>query len=125
MLAFAYLAGITSINGALVGGMLVPASLVTALSVYMFKGLEIDDYTAILGGMGLIFTAIIHPEGIAPYFQPIMRHAGTGSSSLRRSGSTSRRYGPWLVGWLDRRLHHLAAAGRQLQQVLDAPCSAS
>ena len=103
VLAFAYLAGITSINGAIVGGMLVPASLVTALSVYMFKGLEIDDYTAILGGMGLIFTAIIHPEGIAPYFQPIMRHAGNWLVKARGAQwvDFARRYGPWLVGgWI-------------------------
>ena len=42
VLAFAYLGGITSINGAIVGGMLVPAALVTVVSVYLFKGPDIE-----------------------------------------------------------------------------------
>ena len=53
--------------------------------------------------MGLIFTAIIHPEGIAPYFQPIMRHAGNWLVHARGAQwvDFAKRYGPWLVGgWI-------------------------
>ena len=37
-LAFAYLGGITSINGAIVGGLLVPAGVITVVSNYFFVG---------------------------------------------------------------------------------------
>jgi branched-chain amino acid transport system permease protein len=75
-LAFAYLGGITSINGALVGGLLAPAGLVTVTSNYFFKGTDINNYAAVLGGASLVFTAIVHPEGIAPFFQGLMQHLG-------------------------------------------------
>ena len=74
--AFAYLGGITSINGGIVAGMLVGASVVPVTSNYFFKGTNIDSYVGVLGGVGLIVTAIVHPEGIAPFFQGIMRQAG-------------------------------------------------
>jgi branched-chain amino acid transport system permease protein len=76
VLAFAYLGGITSINGGIVAGMLVGASVVPVTSNYFFKGTNIDSYVGMLGGLGLIVTAIVHPEGVAPFFQGLMRHAG-------------------------------------------------
>jgi len=76
VVAFAYLAGITSINGALVAGMLVPASLIAVTSNHYFADTNIERYTGVLGGLGIIVTAIIHPEGIAPFFQQGMRHLG-------------------------------------------------
>ncbi|WP_040496551.1 ABC transporter permease subunit, partial [Ilumatobacter nonamiensis] len=77
VLAFAYLAGITSINGAMVAGMLLSAgALVPTTSNYFFAGTNIDNYLAPLGGIGIIVTAIIHPEGVAPFFGEGMRHAG-------------------------------------------------
>ncbi len=42
----------------------------------MFVPPNIDSYIAPLTGLGIIVTAIIHPEGIAPFFQPAMRHMG-------------------------------------------------
>jgi hypothetical protein len=76
VLAFAYLGGITSINGGIVAGMLVGASVVPVTSNYFFKGTNIDSYVGMLGGVGLIVTAIVHPQGVAPFFQGIMRHLG-------------------------------------------------
>ncbi len=76
LLAFAYLGGITSINGAVVGGMLVASGLVVTINNFWFKGAQLEDYTAIFGGIGLIVTAIRNPQGLAMFFQPAMRHAG-------------------------------------------------
>jgi ABC-type branched-subunit amino acid transport system permease subunit len=75
-LAFAYLGGVTSINGAIVGGMLVPAGVIVVVSNYFFEGTNIGDYNAVLGGASLILTAIIHPEGIAPFFQGLLQYFG-------------------------------------------------
>jgi branched-chain amino acid transport system permease protein len=74
-LAFVYLAGITSINGAIIGGLLAAGGLVTAFGDYHYRGLT--DYVSILGGIGLVLTAILHPEGQAPFFQPAMRYLGS------------------------------------------------
>lgn len=77
ILATAYLAGITSINGAIIGGMLLSGgALVPTFSNYMFAGTNVDSYIGPLTGMGIILTAIIHPEGVAPFFGEGMRHAG-------------------------------------------------
>ena len=75
-LAFAYLGGITSVNGAIVGGLLAPAGLITATSNYFLKGTSIDRYVTVIGGAALIFTAIGNPNGIAPAFQEMFRHLG-------------------------------------------------
>ena len=47
VLAFAYLAGITSINGAIIAGMLPSAAvIVDGQQAYFFAGANIDNYTA-------------------------------------------------------------------------------
>lgn len=77
VLATAYLAGITSINGAMIGGLVISAgAFATTFSNYMFAGTNIDNYVPVLSGAGIIVTAIIHPEGIAPFFGEGLRHAG-------------------------------------------------
>ena len=75
VLAFAYLGGITSINGAVIGGLLVAGALAPVTSNYFYAS-TIERYLGIIGGIGMILTAIIHPEGIAPFMQPTMRYAG-------------------------------------------------
>jgi ABC-type branched-subunit amino acid transport system permease subunit len=75
VLAFAYLAGISSINGAIVAGMLLQA-LVPTTSNYFFAGTNIDNYIGLLSGLGIIVTAIVHPEGVAPFFSGAVRHLG-------------------------------------------------
>jgi branched-chain amino acid transport system permease protein len=75
VLAFAYLAGISSINGAIVAGMLLSA-LVPTTSNYFFAGTNIDNYIGLLSGLGIIVTAIVHPEGIAPFFSGAVQHLG-------------------------------------------------
>ncbi len=95
-LAFAYLGGITSINGAIIGGLLAPAGLVTVVSNYFFHGANLERYTAVLGGASLVFTAIIHPEGIAPFFQGILQYFGRWLLRARAAewGVVIKRLGP-------------------------------
>ena len=95
-LAFAYLGGITSINGAVIGGLLAPAGLVTVVSNYFFHGANLERYTAVVGGASLVFTAIIHPEGIAPFFQKIFQHFGNWLLRARTAewAAVGKRLGP-------------------------------
>jgi branched-chain amino acid transport system permease protein len=74
MLAFCYLGGITSVNGALVGGLLFANGLITVVAGHHSKGLV--DYTSIIGGAAMIFTAIRNPAGIAPTLQPALQYLG-------------------------------------------------
>jgi branched-chain amino acid transport system permease protein len=61
--AFAYLGGIASVAGAISGGFLVGGGLVfTFLAEVM--GIP-PEFTLIIGGLGLIFSAVQNPEGIA------------------------------------------------------------
>lgn len=62
-LVLAYLGGITSISGALVGSMLVAGGIVQVVSHELF---DIGNYHVVLSGLGVIVTAILNPEGIAP-----------------------------------------------------------
>ena len=57
--------------------MLISAgAFVPTFSNYMFAGTNIDSYIGALTGLGIIVTAIVHPEGIAPFFGDGVRHAG-------------------------------------------------
>ena len=77
VLAFAYLAGITSINGALIAGMLLSAgALLPTFSNYMFAGTNIDKYITLIGGLAIIVTGIANPGGVAIFLSEPFRHAG-------------------------------------------------
>ncbi|MFT4657179.1 MAG: branched-chain amino acid transport system permease protein [Ilumatobacter sp.] len=98
VLATAYLAGITSINGAILGGVVLSGgALATTFSNYMLGGTNIDTYIGLLTGLGIIVTAIIHPEGIAPFFGDGMRYAGNwlmgaipGAETIRSNYRTAK-----------------------------------
>ena len=61
--AFAYLGGISSVTGAIAGGVLVSGGLgFTFLENILHVP---SEFTLILGGLGLITTAILNPEGLA------------------------------------------------------------
>ncbi len=96
-LAFVYLGGITSINGAILGGMLTGGGLIAFFGHWHSPGLF--SYTSIIGGMGMILTAVIHPAGQASIFQPLMRHFG--SWLLKARGKewlvVGKRLGPFIV----------------------------
>jgi branched-chain amino acid transport system permease protein len=62
-LAFAYMGGISSVTGAVIGGFLVTNGLVfTAL--HQWIGVS-PNYSVLIGGIGLILTVVTNPDGIA------------------------------------------------------------
>jgi branched-chain amino acid transport system permease protein len=66
-LAFAYLGGISSVTGAVLGGFIVAGGISFTALQHWF---HVDQkYTLLLGGLGLIITAILNPEGIAGAFR--------------------------------------------------------
>ena len=73
-LAFVYLGGITSVNGALLGGVIAAGGLAGAFGDYHNKGFT--PYLALVGGVGMILTAVVHPEGQAPFWQPALQYFG-------------------------------------------------
>lgn len=61
-LATAYLGGISSVSGAVVAGALFPGGLV----FHFFDDVaHLGPWEVLLGGLGLVVTAVVHPEGIA------------------------------------------------------------
>jgi branched-chain amino acid transport system permease protein len=62
-LAFAYLGGISTVSGAIVGGMIVSGGISTLI---LTSWLHVSaQYTLLLAGIGLITMAIFNPQGIA------------------------------------------------------------
>ena len=61
--AFAYLGGITTVSGALVGGMLVTEGLAIH-AVNRWFGVPVD-YQLLIAGLALIVTIVVNPMGIA------------------------------------------------------------
>jgi branched-chain amino acid transport system permease protein len=64
ILAMAYIGGITSAWGAVIGGTLVSGGLVSQL-LTEWTGSDFRTYMSLIGAIGLILTAILNPEGIA------------------------------------------------------------
>ena len=96
-LAFAYLGGISSINGALVGGFIATSGVWSYFLQSHFNNLE--NYWVLFGGLGLILTAILNPLGIAPAMQTLV---GMFVSALRTWRGPQwlralRRLGPPIV----------------------------
>jgi len=96
-LAFVYIGGITSINGAVLGGIIAGGGIVAFFGTWHSPSLF--SYTPIMGGIGMILTAIIHPAGQASIFQPLMQHLGGWLIKARGAEwlTSLRRYGPYLV----------------------------
>ncbi len=65
LVAFAYLGGIGLVSGALIAGAIVPGGLVVGLVDKGFGGENLDTYANLVGGIGLILTAIWNTDGIA------------------------------------------------------------
>ena len=62
-LAFAYLGGISSVSGAVVGGIIVSGGVLTTFMSHVL-GIP-ETYTLFLAGLGLITMAIFNPKGVA------------------------------------------------------------
>ena len=76
LLAVAYLGGIASISGAVIGGVLVLGGV--AFTV-LFEWFASAPRTAVLGGLGLVVTAVLNPKGMA--------------GALRRAGGSPKQLG--------------------------------
>jgi branched-chain amino acid transport system permease protein len=62
-LAFAYMGGISSVTGAVIGGLMVTNGLMFTV---LDRGLGLAPaFAPLVGGLGLILTVIMNPEGIA------------------------------------------------------------
>jgi branched-chain amino acid transport system permease protein len=68
LFAFAYIGGISRISGAVVGGLLTSGGVVFVVLDRVF-GVP-SEFTLLLGGISLIVTVIVHPEGIAAKLTP-------------------------------------------------------
>jgi branched-chain amino acid transport system permease protein len=73
ILAFAYLGGITSVWGAIIGGLLIGGGLVSQ-TIGNFADADFNAYLSIIGAIGLILTAILNPEGIATGTSLTVKH---------------------------------------------------
>jgi branched-chain amino acid transport system permease protein len=81
-LAFAYLGGIASVSGSIAGGFLVAGGL---LFTFMDDYLGVpSEFTLILGGLGLIISAIQYPEGVSGQ----LRQIGLAINARRHRPST-------------------------------------
>jgi branched-chain amino acid transport system permease protein len=84
-LAFAYMGGISSVTGAVIGGFLVTNGLAfTALDQWI--GIS-PNYSILIGGLGLIVTVVTNPEGIAGTW----RNIGHKLQARRASGAPPGR----------------------------------
>jgi branched-chain amino acid transport system permease protein len=73
ILAFAYLGGITSVWGAIIGGVLVAGGLASQI-ISNITGSDFNTYVSLIGAVGLILTAILNPEGISTGNALLFRH---------------------------------------------------
>ncbi|MCX6526594.1 MAG: hypothetical protein NTU52_01195, partial [Actinobacteria bacterium] len=101
-LAFAYLGGIASINGAIIGGMLTGGGLIATFGAHHSEGSY--RYSAIFGGIGMILTAILNPSGQATFFQPVIQAFGSWLKIARGKEwlVVGKRLGPFIalgVAW--------------------------
>jgi branched-chain amino acid transport system permease protein len=78
--AFAYLGGITTVSGAVFGGLLVTEGLVIH-AVNVWFGVP-TDYQLLIAGLALILTIMFNPLGIAGAFNSALRrHRGRSATS--------------------------------------------
>ncbi|WP_322769448.1 ABC transporter permease [Frankia sp. Cr1] len=79
VLAFAYLGGITSVSGAVIGGLLATGGVAFYTTQTVF-GVG-SEFSLLIGGIGLVLTAVGNPEGIAGALRDTAR---TADGLLRR-----------------------------------------
>jgi branched-chain amino acid transport system permease protein len=65
LLAFSYLGGIGLVSGALVAGLLAQGGLLSGILDKLVSWDGLDTYFQLIGGIGLILTAVLNPDGIA------------------------------------------------------------
>ena len=80
-LAFAYLGGISSVSGAILAGLLSTGGLIF---VVLDNAFSLGKYQTLIGGLGLIVTAIMNPEGMSGAFRAMF---ATVAGRFRSGGS--------------------------------------
>jgi branched-chain amino acid transport system permease protein len=66
LIAFAYLGGITQVSGAVFGGLITTEALMPHIfSKWILPEGKTGTYSLLLGGVALLVTLVMHPEGIA------------------------------------------------------------
>lgn len=69
VLAAAYLGGIGTVAGAMVGGLLIPGGLVSTIADRVF---DLGRYETLFAGVAVVFMALRNPEGIASTLTRLM-----------------------------------------------------
>jgi ABC-type branched-subunit amino acid transport system permease subunit len=82
-LAFAYLGGISTVSGAIFAGVLATGGLAFRL---LERVAHLGQYELLIGGLGLILTAVLNPEGIAGAMRQTARSV---SDRIRRHSGRS------------------------------------
>ena len=86
ILTFAFVGGITSINGAIIGAFFAPAALFTVSTNYFLSGTNIERYVTVIGGGAVVLMSSANPNGIAPTAQRAIQRA----TASRRTRHTQR-----------------------------------
>jgi branched-chain amino acid transport system permease protein len=82
LLAFAYLGGISTVSGAVAGGFLVAGGVgFTALDEWLGVG---PEYTLLIGGVGLVATAVLCPDGLVGITGPLRRWRPSAHPAIAR-----------------------------------------
>jgi branched-chain amino acid transport system permease protein len=87
-LAFAYLGGVASVTGAVLGGFFVTGG-VMAIALQKWFGVP-NDYILLIGGLGLIVTAIFNPEGVSGALRVSFQRLATRARPVRRDEGEKR-----------------------------------
>ncbi len=82
LLAAAYLGGITSVNGAAVGGLLTTGG-VSFYFLQRYVGVG-PEFEFLIGGLGLIVTVVLNPEGIAGAMRETVSQVSSAVGRRRR-----------------------------------------
>jgi ABC-type branched-subunit amino acid transport system permease subunit len=82
VLAVAYLGGIGSVAGALVGGLVIPGGLIATIAARL---LHLGRYETLFAGLAVIGVALRNPEGVA---STLRRAIATSPLARRREGTT-------------------------------------
>jgi branched-chain amino acid transport system permease protein len=86
--AFAYLGGITTVSGAIVGGLMVTGGLVPQVTQDVFN--MPSSYELIFGGLLLILTVVSFPDGIAGSFWKLVHHRRRRRAATRAAAPGGR-----------------------------------
>ncbi|MCU1388264.1 MAG: lptB 5 [Ilumatobacteraceae bacterium] len=91
LLATAYLAGITSVSGAFVGGILINGGL---LATFAGEKLSLGKYYLLISGVAVLVTAVLNPEGITAAVTARVQSLG---GSKRRGKAVASRVPPLIA----------------------------